>query len=264
MDQNVARPRRTLAGLAAMALGAVALVGAFSAPANATGGPDGGGHRGGGGHGVNNPCPDEDFWYWHWGPENQDEVPGEHTEDDQNIDDSSRGGDITFTISNVRAEGEHMTFDFESSLPIRAIYAKGYSDEGHLIEYPQPVTSGTARTADRHDNPYIKHVIICPVPEQPTTTTTAPTTTTVHDTTTTTAHDTTTTTQATTTTEAPTTSSSVAPTTPTTAPTTTISSGGGLPVTGSNTGLLLGIGGLLLLAGGGFLVARRQLGSRSA
>jgi LPXTG-motif cell wall-anchored protein len=56
----------------------------------------------------------------------------------------------------------------------------------------------------------------------------------------------------------------VAPTssTPTTAPTTTISSGGGLPVTGSNTGLLVAVGAGLLIAGAA-LIGSRQLWRRS-
>jgi LPXTG-motif cell wall-anchored protein len=259
MDDHVARPRRTFAGLAAMALGAVALVGAFPGAASATDGPsDGGGMPGA----VRSPCP-TDGWYWHWGPHNQNEVPGTHTQDDGNIEGGQSSDEpVEFTISNVRVDGQHMTFDFESSVPIRLLFAKGYQDAGRTYDFAEPVTSGTASTADLPHNEYIKHVIICPVPEQPTTTTTEATTTTTEATTTTTEAPTTSTSEVTTSTTAPTTSSTVAPTSSTMATTTTRPSGG-LPVTGSNTGLLLAIGGVLLLAGGGFLVARRQLGNRS-
>jgi hypothetical protein len=254
MDHHVARPRRTFVGLAAMAVGAVALVvSAFPGAAGATGGPDGG-HGGGPPphQGGQNPCPDADYWYWHWGPHNQDEVPGEHTEDDQNIDDSSRGGDITFTISNIRDEGEGKAFDFTSSVPVTAVSVRGYQDAGHVNEFATPVTSGTVTGGDD----YIKHVIVCPAPETPPTT---------EQTTTTTEAPTTSTTEAptTSTTEAPTTSSSV--TTPTTeapttsmATTTTVASGGGLPVTGSNTGLLVAIGAGLLIAGGILVATTKQ------
>jgi hypothetical protein len=245
MNHHVARPRRALAGVAAMAAGAVALVvGAFPGAAGATGEPDG--RDGSYPPPVDSPCPD-DGWYWHWGPHNQNEVPGEHTEDDENIESAPDDGDITFTISNIRDEGDGKAFDFTSSVPVVLVSVRGYQDAGNINEFDTPATSGTVTGGDD----YIKHVIVCPAdtppPTQPTTSTTEATTTT---------------TEATTTTTEATTSTTAAPTTSgpstTAAPTTTISSGGGLPVTGSNTGLLVAIGGGLLVAGAALVATTRQ------
>jgi LPXTG-motif cell wall-anchored protein len=235
MNHHVARSRRALVGVAAMTVGAVALVvSAFPGAASATGGPQ-------------HPCPD-DGWYWHWGPHNQNEVPGEHTEDDENIE-SAAGGDITFTISNIRDEGSGKAFDFTSSVPVVLVSVRGYQDAGHTNEFDPAVTSGTVTGGDD----YIKHVKVCPGEETPPTT--QPSTTSTTEATTSTTEATTSTTEATTTTsEAPTTSS--APST-TQGPTTTISSGGGLPVTGSNTGVLVALGAGLLLAGGALVATRR-------
>lgn len=236
MNHHVTRPRRALVGVAAMTVGVIALaLGAFPGAASATGGPE-------------HPCPD-DGWYWHWGPHNQNEVPGEHTEDDENIE-SAAGGDITFTISNVRDEGNGKAFDFTSSVPVVLVSVRGYQDAGHTNEFDTPATSGTVTGGDD----YIKHVIVCPSEETPPSTHPSSTTSTTEATTTTT--------EATTSTTEATTSTSVAPTSSapstTQGPTTTISSsGGGLPVTGSNTGLLVALGAGLLLAGGALVATRR-------
>jgi hypothetical protein len=168
MDHHVARPRRTFAGLAAMAAGAVALtVGAFPGVAGATGGDDDDDHHGGRPDhpGLENLCP-EDGWYWHWGPDNQNEVEGAHTQDDENFDSGSDAA-ITFTISNVRdldniQEGEGgKVFDFTSSVPVTVVSVRGYRDAGNVNEFEPAVTQGSASGGDD----YIKHVVVCPAEE---------------------------------------------------------------------------------------------------
>jgi LPXTG-motif cell wall-anchored protein len=257
MDQHVARPRRKFVGLATMAVGAVALVGAFPSAAGATGGPHGGGGHGGGGHqpGVpTSPCPD-DGWDFHWGPQNQNEVPGTHTD-----------GEFSVEISNVRTEDGARTFDFETSVPVKLVFAVGYPtrDEGVTQEFEPPVTEGTASTGDPE---YIKHVYFCPAPETPptsqdtTTTTVAPTTSssappTTEAPTTSSSSSAPPTSEAPTTTEAP--STSVAPTT--TPPTSAVSSEGTLPETGSNSTMPMVAAGVALLAVGvGLVVVTRRL-----
>jgi LPXTG-motif cell wall-anchored protein len=262
MDHHVARPRRTFVGLAAMAAGAVALtVGALPGVAGATGGDDD--HDEPPSHhnpGTQNPCPD-DGWYWHWGPHNQNEVPGEHTEDDRNIDDTSRGGDITFTISNIVDEGEGKAFDFTSSVPVTAVYVRGWQDEGNLNEFDAPVTEGTVTGGDD----YIKHVIVCPAPETPPTTppsSTPPSSTPPSSTPPSSTPPSSTPPSSTPPSSAPEMS------TPSTAPpssqmpTTTISSEGDLPNTGSNTGPLVAIGAGLLVVGVGLVAGTRRFWSR--
>jgi LPXTG-motif cell wall-anchored protein len=244
MNHHVARPRRALVGVAAMTLGAGALVlSAFPSTASATGGPE-------------HPCPD-DGYYWHWGPRNQDEVPGEHTEDDANIESAPAEGDITFTISNVRDEGDGKAFDFTSSVPVVLVSVRGFQDPGHINEFDTPVISGTATGGDD----YIKHVIVCPGEEEETTTSSSSSSSSTSEATTSTTEATTSTTEASTSTsEGPT--SSIPSTTQ--GPTTTISSSGGLPVTGSNTTAVLAAVGAGLVLAGGALVATRRYWRRTA
>jgi LPXTG-motif cell wall-anchored protein len=238
--------RRVAGGLAVMAAGAIALVGAFPGAASATSATGGGGM-------PEHPCPDEG-WDFHWGPENQNEVPGTHND-----------GDFSVTISNVRTEENRRTFDFETSEPIEQLFAVGYPnrDEGVNHDFEPPVTEGTASTGDPE---YIKHVYFCPAPPPPSTTSTSTTST---STTSTTAPTTTSTvspsTETTPSTAPP---SSVEPTTPsteapTTAPPTTQPIGEELPRTGNNTMPLVAGAGALLAAGVAAFVGRRYLQGRA-
>jgi LPXTG-motif cell wall-anchored protein len=177
-------------------------------------------------------------------------------------DDESDDAVVTIIVTGPK------NFDWESNVGIDAVFVKGGNAETHGSYYYYYDGAELTEDVDYTVPPYgeeqnsISHITFCWDDEHQSTTTTtqATTSTTVAPTTSSTVAPTTSTT------EAPTTSSTAAPTTSTTvAPTTTtISSGGGLPVTGSNTGLLAAVGGGLLLAGGIFIVARQQLGRRSA
>jgi hypothetical protein len=189
MEDHATRPRRAFVGMAAMAVGAVALiVGAFPGAASATGGP---------GHGEppDSECPEPGDDYRGW---------------------AGTGGE------------EECCPPVEIDGPNILGYAGGGGGGGHDRPDDCEHTPPTHPTIPPPTHPTI------PPPTHPTTSTT----------------------EATTTTEAP--STSVAPTTPTTTPSTTISSGGALPVTGSNTGLLVAIGGGLLLAGTVLVATTRQ------
>jgi LPXTG-motif cell wall-anchored protein len=258
MDHHVARPRRTFAGLAAMAAGAVALtVGAFPGVAGATGGDDDDHHEN---PGTQNPCPD-DGWYWHWGPDNQEDVPGTHTQDDPALEEEESGeGEISFTISNVREEGDGKAFEFESSVPVTVVSVRGWQDDGNLNEFEPAATTGTATGGDD----YIKHVIVCPAEEEtpPSSEPTVPpsSTPTVPPSSTPTVPPSSTPDTMPPSSVPDTTPSSVTPTTEAT--TTTISSGGSLPNTGSNTGPMVAIGAGLLVVGVALVAGTRKFWSR--
>lgn len=252
MREHVSGRRRLAAGLATMAVGAIGLVGAFPSAAGATGGD---------GPPFEHPCPD-DGWYFHWGPHNQDTIPGVHDQDDPALE--SGEGEFSVTISDVRVEGGRKTFDFETSVPVNHVFAMGYPQtdpEGTPHDFEPAVTEGTASVADGR---YIKHIVFCGAPDMPTTT-----------------ESTTTTTEAptTTTTEAPTSTSTVPPSTepttpsteappsseaPTTAPPTTEAvSDEELPRTGSTTMPIVAGAGALLAVGVALMAGKRYMQQRA-
>jgi LPXTG-motif cell wall-anchored protein len=256
MTEHVSGRRIVAGGLATMAVGAVALVGAFPGAASATGGDE---------FPFDHPCPGEG-WYFHWGPDNQETIPGEHNQDDPAVEEDYSGeGEFSVTISNVRVEEERKTFDFETSIPVELVFAMGWPEtdhEGTTYEYEPPVTAETVSVAD---DTYIKHVVFCPAPETPPTT--EPTTTSTEAPTTTS-------------TEAPTTTSTVPPSTgdttppstdappssdaPTTAPPTTQPiADERLPETGSTTMPLLAGAGALLAVGVALVAGKRYMQNRA-
>lgn len=213
MEDHATRPRRAFVGMAAMAVGAVALiVGAFPGAASATGGP---------GHGEppDSECPEPGDNHRGWAGTGGEEECCPPVDDDRHgglFGWAGTGGDDE-CCPPVEVDGANILG-----------YAGGGGGGGHDdrpddCEHPPPT------------HPTIPPPTHPTIPPHPTTSTTEATTTT---------------------TEAPTTS--VAPTTPTTTPSTTISSGGSLPVTGSNTGLLVAIGGGLLVAGAVLVATTRQ------
>ncbi|HEY8527400.1 MAG TPA: LPXTG cell wall anchor domain-containing protein [Acidimicrobiales bacterium] len=253
MTEHVSGRRRAAVGLAAAAVGAIGLIGAFPSAAGATGGPGHDGGRSPRGGMPEHPCPDEG-WDFHWGPDNQDDVPGTHTD-----------GDFTVTIDNVRTENDARTFDFETSEPVEFVYAVGWPnrDEGETFTFDPPATSGTAFTGDPE---YIKHVYFCP-PEVDDTTTTSSSTTSSSTTSTTEEPTTTSSTETPPSSETPTTAppTSVEPTPPSTETPTTTAPGGELPRTGSNSTMpLVAAGGALVAAGVAFVAGRRFLQNRAA
>jgi LPXTG-motif cell wall-anchored protein len=252
MTVHVSGRRRVAVGLATVAVGGMGLLGAFPSAASA------------GGHSdlpFEHPCPGEG-WYFHWGPDNQETVPGEHNQDDPAIDDPSSEEEFSVTISNIRVEDGKKTFDFETSVPVDHVFAMGYPNTdatGNSYDYEPPVTEGTAQV---NDDTYIKHVVFCPAPEAPTTTSSS-TTTTEAPTTTSTEAPTTSTTVATT--APPTSVEDTTPSTeaPTTAPPTTQPIGDELPRTGNNTMPLVAGAGALIALGVAAVFGRRYLQNRA-
>jgi LPXTG-motif cell wall-anchored protein len=265
MDGHVARSRRAIVGVAAMALGAAGLVGGLASMAAA--------HEGTEPEELdeNYSCAElaelvgTDQEWIESKHEGFFDAEGEYDlvlSDRGTPDDDSDDAIVTIIVTGPK------NFDWVSNVGIDAVFVKGGNAHGSYFYY----FDGAELTEDVDYTvpPYggeqnaISHITFCWDDEGGGTTTTSSSTTSS-----TVPHDTSTTSSSTTSsTVAPSTSSSSSSTTmaPTTsssmATTTTVSSGGGLPVTGSNTGLLAALGGGLLLAGGIFLVARRQLWSR--
>jgi LPXTG-motif cell wall-anchored protein len=233
-----------------VAVGAIGLVGAFPSAAGASSSTGGGGD--------DNPCPDGG-WYFHWGPEDQEHVPGTHDQDDDFLE-SGGEGEFSVEISEIRSEDGQSTIDYTTSTPVDTVFAKGRPDtEGTTQEHDPAVTQGTISVEDPE---YVKYLVFCtpdtPPPTEPTTTTTeAPTTTT---------------------TEAPTTSTtlppSTEPTTPTTAPpsseapttappTTEPISDDELPRTGNNTMPMVAGAGALLAVGVALVAGKRYMQQRA-
>jgi LPXTG-motif cell wall-anchored protein len=257
MTVHVSSRRKVAGGLAAVAAGAIALVGAFPGPAGATGDGD---------HGdlpFEHPCPDEGYYFvfGHELPNNQESIPGTHTQDEAEM---AAEGDFSVEISNVQVVDGHKSFDFATSVPVSAAFVMGNprSDpEGASYDYEPPVTEGTGLTSG---DQWVKHVVFCVTPPPPTTestttTTEATTTTTVEETTTTTAPPTSETTAP------PTSVEDTTPTTapPTTAPPTTQPIGEELPRTGNNTMPLVAGAGALIAVGAAAVVGRRYLQNRA-
>jgi LPXTG-motif cell wall-anchored protein len=253
MSKHASSRRRVAAGLATVAVGAIGLVGAFPSAAGATS------TTGGDDLPFDHPCPDGG-WYFHWGPHNQDDIPGVHDQDDGSLE-SGGEGDFSVEISEVRVEDGRSTFDFTTSAPVNLVFAMGYPEtdpEGTTFDFEPPVTEGTASVAD---DTYIKHVVFCEAPETPTT-----------------SESTTTTEATTTTTETPTTSStlppSTEPTTPSTAPpsseapttappTTEPIADEELPRTGNNTMPMVAGAGALLAVGVALVAGKRYMQQRA-
>jgi LPXTG-motif cell wall-anchored protein len=254
MSKHVSGRRRVAAGLATVAVGAIGLVGAFPSAAGAsssTGGDD---------LPFEHPCPDGG-WYFHWGPHNQDSIPGTHDQDDGALE-SGGEGEFSVEISEIRVEEGRSTFDFTTSVPVNLVFAMGYPNtdtEGTTQDYEPAVSEGTIGVDDPQ---YVKHVVFCEAPETPPST--EPTTTTTEATTTTT--------------EAPTTTSTVPPstepTTPTTAPpsseapttappTTEPISDDELPRTGNNTMPMVAGAGALLAVGVALVAGKRYMQQRA-
>jgi LPXTG-motif cell wall-anchored protein len=259
MTVHVSSRRKVAGGLAAVAAGAIALVGAFPGTAGATSA------TGGGDLPFEHPCP-EDGYYFRWGhepPNDQESIPGTHDQDEAETESDA---EFSVDISNVRVEGGHKTFDFVTSVPVSQVFVMGNPNSdptGTLYPYEPAVTEGSGLASG---DQWVKNVVFCPVGEE-TTTTTESTTTTTEATTTTTVEETTTTTAppSSETTAPP---SSVEPTTPsteapTTAPPTTQPIGEELPRTGNNTMPLVAGAGALLAAGVAAFVGRRYLQGRA-
>jgi LPXTG-motif cell wall-anchored protein len=259
MTVHVSGRRRVAVGLAAVAAGATALVGAFPGTAGAATATSAGG---GSDLPFEHPCP-EDGWYFHWGPTNQETVPGEHHQDDPAIDEPSSDEDFSVTISNIRVEDGKKTFDFETSVPVRHVFAMGYPNTDHTgnsYDYEPPVTEGTAQV---NDDTYIKHVVFCPAPPPPSTTSSSTTSTSTTSTSTTTS--TVPPSSETTVTTPPTSVEDTTPSTeaPTTAPPTTQPVGEQLPRTGNNTMPLVAGAGALIALGAAAVLGRRYLQNRA-
>jgi LPXTG-motif cell wall-anchored protein len=257
MTEHVSGRRKVAGGLAVMAAGAIALVGAFPSAAGAAGAT--------GDHDLpfEHPCPDEGY-YFVWGhdlPNNQESIPGTHTQDEAEI---AADGDFSVEISNVQVVDGHKSFDFATSVPVSAVFVMGNprSDpEGASYDYEPAVTEGTGLASG---DQWVKHVVFCVTPPPPTT---ASTTTTTEATTTTTVEETTTTTvpPSSETTTPPT---SVEDTMPTTVPSTTVPPttqpiGDELPRTGNNTMPLVAGAGALIALGVAAVFGRRYLQNRA-
>jgi LPXTG-motif cell wall-anchored protein len=170
MTEHTSGRRTVAAGLAAMAVGAIALIGAFPGAAGATGDP--GGHRdsgprhSGGDLPFEHPCPDEGY-YFRWGhepPRDQEAIPGTHDQDDAEI---AAEGDFTVDIDNVRVEDGRKTFDFVTSVPVRLVFVMGNprSDpSGRAYDYEPAVTEGSDLASG---DQWVKNVVFCPAEETP-------------------------------------------------------------------------------------------------
>jgi LPXTG-motif cell wall-anchored protein len=255
MKVHVSSRRRVAGGLAAVAAGAIALVGAFPGAAGATGGDDGD-------LPFEHPCPEEGY-YFRWGhepPNDQESIPGTHDQDEAEI---AADGDFSVEISNVRVEDGHKTFDFVTSVPVSQVFVMGNprSDpDGNSYDYDPAVTEGFDLASG---DEWVKNVVFCPVGDEPPPTTESTTTTTEAPTTTTTEAPTTTTTVV----EPTTPPTVVEPTTPpteapTTAPPTTQPIGEELPETGSNTMPMVAGAGALIAVGAAAVAGRRYLQNR--
>ena len=247
MTVHVSSRRRVAGGLAAVAAGAIALVGAFPGAAGASSA------TGGGDLPFDHPCPEEGY-YFQWGhdaPNNQESIPGTHTQDDFSVE-----------ISNVRVEDGHKTFDFTTSVPVSAVFVMGNprSDpEGNSYDYEPAVTEGSGLASG---DQWVKHVVFCTAPPPPTVTSTS---TTEAPTTTSTTASTVPPSSETTVTTPPTSVEDTTPSTeaPTTAPPTTQPIGEELPRTGNNTMPLVAGAGALIAVGAAAVVGRRYLQNRA-
>jgi LPXTG-motif cell wall-anchored protein len=261
MTVHVSSRRRVAGGLAAVAAGAIALAGAFPGAAGATSATGDGDHDD---LPFEHPCPDEGYYFvfGHELPNNQESIPGTHTQDEAAM---AAEGDFSVEISNVQVVDDHKSFDFTTSVPVSAVFVMGNprSDpEGNSYDYEPAVTEGTGLTSG---DQWVKHVVFCVTPPPPTTestttTTEATTTTTVEETTTTSAPPS----SETTVTTPPTSVEDTTPTTaPTTAPPTTQPIGEELPRTGNNTMPLVAGAGALIALGAAAVIGRRYLQNRA-
>jgi hypothetical protein len=254
MDHHAARPRRALVGLAAMAVGATAVVGGLTSAAAAHEGtePDKTTENLSCAELAEEVGTDEEWVEFKHEGFFADEGEYDLVLSDRGTpDDDSDDAVVTITVTGPK------NFNWASNVGIDAVFVKGGTAHGSYIYYYEgnELTSDVDYTVPPYgeEQNSISHITFCWDDEEPPPTSSSSSL----------PPDSTTTSEATTsTTEAPSsTSSSVAPTTeaPTTseAPSTTVSSGGGLPVTGSNTGLLVAVGGGLLLAGGTLLATRQ-------
>jgi hypothetical protein len=254
MDHHAARPRRVLVGLAAMAVGAAAVVAGLASAAAAHEGTEPEKRH------DNPSCADlaaELGVGQDWEEFKVEGFPDSATytlSDRGTPDDDSDDATVTITVTGPK------NFDWSSNVGIDAVFVKGGNAHGSYFYYydGEELTSDRDYTVPPYGQPQndISHITFCWDDEQtPPSSSSTSSSSSVPD-------------SSTSTSEAPTTSSTMAPTTseaPTTsmastteAPTTTVSSGGGLPVTGSNTGLLVAVGAGLLAAGGVLVATTRQ------
>jgi LPXTG-motif cell wall-anchored protein len=254
MGENRAGRWRAGAGVAAMAVGSVLLVGAYGGTAGATG--DDSSNTTSTSIVSGNPTCQELVGSDH---EFKIEVQGE-LPDETTYTDAATGFEVTLSNVHVNEDG-NAEFDFVANTPVSVVFVKA-GPGGILYTFEEPTTDADGLMSDRDS---ISHISFCWNDEEGTTTTKQETTTTMRDDTTTTMRDDTTTSSVedTTTTEhEETTTSEVEGTSTSGEVTTTTESGGGLPVTGSNTMMLVGIGVALLLGGGLLLASNRQLWRR--
>jgi hypothetical protein len=269
MQQSVTRPRRALAGLILMGFGAGGLVTALAAPATAHESKD-----------EPDKLPDglscielaelydiDQDWEQLVIDDlpDQDEFTNTYVLSDRGTPEDE-SDDATVTIKVKKRK----TFEWSATVGIDAVYVQG-SDTGmeensYFYLYDQEEMSdidlGTPPYRDYRKNK-IKSITFCwDDDHRPPDSTTTSTTATTDTTTTTMVEETTTTVEETTTTMVDETTTTEAATTPTTAPPTTSDSGGGLPVTGSNTGMLVAIGAGLLAAGAALVASTRSIWRR--
>jgi LPXTG-motif cell wall-anchored protein len=262
--------RRAAAGLAAMSAGAALLVLGVAGPASA--------------HGDQEPeqpkapvdlsCLElADFYEVDqtWTEFKITDLPDSEDKTDYEVDGVG-------TVS-IKITDDGSILEWWSTFGIDAVYVNGTNpDQGSYFYLYAPGADDDEATHDYHlgvppwNNPsknQIKSVSFCYDDEEQPPTTAPPTTTppTTETPSTTEAPTTSVPEETTTTVEESTTSSTApAPSTeaPTTAPPTTETPGGGLPVTGSNTGLLVAVGAGLLAIGAALVAARRQIWRRFA
>lgn len=242
---------RAFAGLTAMGVGAAMLVGALPGPAGATGGDD---------DENDNPTCEELIGGDGIAEFKIEAGQGEEFPPDGIYDDPN--SDFEVTIKTVIMDGVAL-LSFEANTPVKAVFIKA-GPGGELYEF-DPATKSAADLASPKDS--ISHISFCfcedktsttssSTPEESTTSSSTPeestTSSSTPESSSTSVEDTTSTSHA-----AP---SSAPPTQPP-------SEGGGLPVTGSNTGLLVGMGSALLIAGALLVWStrfRRERGAHAA
>jgi LPXTG-motif cell wall-anchored protein len=271
MRNTLTYRRRAATGLAAMSAGAALLVAGIAGPASA--------------HGEKEPekptapvdksCVELADFYdvdQEWSEYKITELPEDGVETDFTIDDRGTEDTGDDAIVRIKITDEGAILEWWSTIGIDAVYVNGTNAEkGSYFYLYAPNAEDEEATHDFHlgvppwgqaHKNTIKSVSFCyDEDSKPPETTVPPTSSSVpEETTTSVPEETTTTVEETTTTTAPASTTEA----PTTAPPTTETPEGGLPQTGSNTGLLVAVGAGLLAVGGVLVASKRQIWRRFA
>lgn len=275
MRNTMTYRRRAATGLAAMSAGAALLVVGVAGPASAHGDQEPEEPKAP----VDKSCPELAELYevdQDWDEYKITELPDDEVETDFTVDDKGTEDTSDDAVVRIKLTSEGSILEWWSTFPIDAVYVNGSNaDYGSYFYLYAPGADDEGATHDYHlgvppwNNPHkntIKSVSFCyDKPETPPST--VPSTTTPSTVPPTTAPPSTTEAPTTSTPEETTTTTAPAPSTseaPTTTPPTTETPGGGLPKTGSNTGLLVAIGAGLLAVGAALVASKRQIWRRFA